>query len=250
LLEGLNALGRAEKASLLITTLAAFQVLLMRYSGQEDFGVGTVVANRKRMETKELIGFFLNTLVIRADLGGEPTFREMLRRVREAVLGGYEHQDLAFEKLVEELASVRDVSRSPVFQVAFTLLRRSAEGKPELGGLEMVPFELDPGTSKFDLILGVEEAGQNAALSLNYSKDLFEAETIRHMLEQYERPLKELLQTLTASLGVAHDERTGREGTVRSRTGFWKRRNPNAAQAEIRPQAPAAPAIRNPNMGN
>ena len=190
LLERVNALGRAEKASLLMTMLAAFQVLLMRYSGQQDFGIGTVVANRKRMETKEMIGFFLNTLVIRADLGGMPTFREVLRRVREAVLAGYEHQDLAFEKLVEELAPERDVSRSPVFQVAFTLLRRSTEGKSELGGLEILPFELDPGTSKFDLILGVEETGQNAALNLNYSKDLFEAETIRHMLEQYERLLE------------------------------------------------------------
>jgi amino acid adenylation domain-containing protein len=189
LLEGLNALARAEKASLLMTMLAAFQVLLMRYSGQKDFGVGTVVANRKRIETKELIGFFLNTLVIRANLGGEPTFREMLRRVRESVLGGYEHQDLAFEKLVEELAPERDVSRSPVFQVAFTL-RRSIEGKSELGGLEMVPFELDPGTSKFDLIMGVEEAGQNAVVGLNYSKDLFEAETIGHMLKHYERLLE------------------------------------------------------------
>jgi non-ribosomal peptide synthetase component F/acyl carrier protein len=189
LLEGLNALGRAEKANLLMTTLAAFQVLLMRYSGQKDFGVGTVVANRKRIETKELIGFFLNTLVIRANLAGEPTFREMLRRVREAVLSGYEHQDLAFEKLVEELAPVRDVSRSPVFQVAFTL-RRSTEGKSELGGVEMAPFELDLGTSKFDLIMSVEEAGQNAVINLNYSKDLFDAETMLHMLEQYERLLK------------------------------------------------------------
>ncbi len=189
LLESLNALGRAEKASLLITMLSAFQVLLMRYSGQEDFGVGTVVANRKRIETKDLIGFFLNTLVIRANLGGEPSFRETLRGVREAVLAGYEHQDLAFEKLVEELAPERDVSRSPVFQVAFTL-RRSMEGKSDLGGLEMVPFELDPGTSKFDLIMGVEEAGQNAVIGLNYSKDLFEAETIRHMLEHYERLLE------------------------------------------------------------
>jgi len=189
LLESLNALGRVEKASLLMTMLAAFQVLLMRYSGQEDFGVGTVVANRKQIETKDLIGFFLNTLVIRANLGGEPTFREILRRAREAVLSGYEHQDLAFEKLVEELAPVRDVSRSPVFQVAF-ILRRSIEGKSELGGLEMVPFELDPGTSKFDLIMGVEEAGQNAVIGLNYSKDLFEAETIQHMLQHYERLLE------------------------------------------------------------
>jgi amino acid adenylation domain-containing protein len=185
LLEGLNTVGRGEKASLLMTLLAAFQVLLMRYSGQEDFGVGTVVANRKRQETKGLIGFFLNTLVIRADLGGEPTFRDVLRRVREAVLDGYEHQDLPFEKLVEELAPDRDVSRSPVFQVAFTL-RRAGADKSELEGLELVPFALDPGTSKFDLIMGVEEAKQSAVIGLNYSRDLFDAGTIRHMLQHYE----------------------------------------------------------------
>ena len=246
LLEGLNALGRAEKASLLMTMLAAFQVLLMRYSGQEDFGVGTVVANRKRIETKDLIGFFLNTLVIRANLGGEPTFREMLRRVREAVLGGYEHQDLAFEKLVEELAPVRDVSRSPVFQVAFTL-RRSIEGKSELGGLEMVPFELDPGTSKFDLIMGVEEAGQNAVIGLNYSKDLFEAETIRHMLEQYERLLEGIVadadQPVWALPMMSEQDEKVLSGWNYARPAFPEEKNiieVFEAQAESRPQEPVA----------
>jgi amino acid adenylation domain-containing protein len=246
LVEGLNALGKAEKASLLITALAAFQVLLMRYSGQEDFGVGTVVANRKRIETKELIGFFLNTLVIRANMGGEPTFRETLRRVRESVLSGYEHQDLAFEKLVEELAPVRDVSRSPVFQVAFTLVRRSTEGKSELGGLEMAPFELDPGTSKFDLILSVEEAGQNAGIALNYSKDLFDAETIRRMLEQYERLLEGIVADADQPIWALPmmgelDEKV---------FSGWNSARPAApeetivkvleAQAEGRPQDPAA----------
>jgi non-ribosomal peptide synthetase component F/acyl carrier protein len=192
LLEGLNSVGRREKASLLMTLLAAFQVLLMRYSGQEDFGIGTVVANRKRQETKGLIGFFLNTLVIRADLGGEPSFRDVLRRVREAVLDGYEHQDLPFEKLVEELAPDRDVSRSPVFQVAFTLRRVGAD-KSELGGLELVPFALDPGTSKFDLIMGVEEARQSAVIGLNYSRDLFDAATIRNMLQHYEHLLEAIV---------------------------------------------------------
>jgi amino acid adenylation domain-containing protein len=247
LLEGLNALGRAEKVSLLMTTLSAFQVLLMRYSGQEDFGVGTVVANRKRMETKELIGFFLNTLVIRANLGGEPTFRETLRNVRESVLSGYEHQDLAFEKLVEELAPVRDVSRSPVFQVAFTLLRRSTEGKPELGGLEIVPFELDPGTSKFDLIMSVEEAGQNAVISVNYSKDLFDAETIRHMLEQYERLLKGIVADADQPVWALPMMTEMDEKVLAS----WNCARPAApeeknivevleAQAEGRPQEPSA----------
>jgi pristinamycin I synthase 3 and 4 len=187
--EGLNALGRQERASPLMMMLAVCQVLLMRYSGQEDFGIGTVVANRKQKETKGLIGFFLNTLVIRANLAGEPTFREVLRRVREAVLGGYEHQDLSFEKLVEELAPDRHVSRSPVFQVAF-ILRRASAGELELGGLELLPFGLDPGTSKFDLIVSVEEAGQNATVGFNYDTDLFEAGTIRRMLEHYERLLE------------------------------------------------------------
>lgn len=183
--ERLNALGRQEKASSLMMLLAACQVLLMRYSGQEDFGIGTVVANRKRKETRGLIGFFLNTLVIRANLRGDLSFREVLRRVREAVLSGYEYQDLSFEKLVEELAPDRDLSRSPLFQVAF-ILRRAFEGESEFGGLELVPFELDPGTSKFDLIVSVEEGRQSAIIALNYTTDLFEAETIRRMLERYE----------------------------------------------------------------
>jgi hypothetical protein len=102
LFEGLNAVAKGERASLFMTLLAACQVLLMRYTGQEDFGVGTVVANRKRAEMESIIGFFLNTLVMRANLGGEPTFREVLQRVRAAALAGYEHQDVSFEKLVEE----------------------------------------------------------------------------------------------------------------------------------------------------
>jgi amino acid adenylation domain-containing protein len=246
LLEGLNILGKSEKTSLLMTMLAAFQVLLLRYSGQEDFGIGTVVANRKRLETKELIGFFLNTLVIRASLGGEPTFREILRKVREAVLGGYEHQDLAFEKLVEELAPVRDVSRSPVFQVAFTL-RRSIEGKSESGGVEMVPFELDPGTSKFDLIMGVDEAGQNAAISLNYSRDLFEAETIQHMLEHYERLLEAIVtdadQTVWALPMMGEQDEKVLASWNSATTVSREEKNIIAvleAQAESRPQERAA----------
>src|SRR6202000_1352638 len=122
LLNGLKTLGEEKNTSSFMVLLAVLQVLLMRYTGQEDFGVGTPVANRKRIETEQMIGFFLNTLVIRANLGGEPTFREVLQRVRAAALGGYDHQDLAFEKLVEELAPDRYVSRTPIFQVIFTWL--------------------------------------------------------------------------------------------------------------------------------
>jgi len=188
----LNAVAKQEKASLFMTLLAAFQVLLMRYSGQEDFGVGTVVANRNQRETEELMGFFLNTLVVRASLGGEPTFREALQRVRQAALGAYEHQDLPFERLVEELAPGRDMSHNPVFQVVFTL-RKAPEKKFEFAGLRLEDFETDLNTSKFDLIMAVEEREHEAEVVINYVADLFEAETIRRMLEHYEHLLEAIV---------------------------------------------------------
>jgi amino acid adenylation domain-containing protein len=190
--DGLNAVAKQEKASLFMTLLAAFQVLLMRYSGQEDFGVGTVVANRNQRETEELIGFFLNTLVVRASLGGEPTFREVLQRVRKAALGAYEHQDLPFERLVEELAPGRDTSRNPVFQVVFTL-RKAPEKKFEFAGLRLEDFETDLNTSKFDLIMAVEEREHEAEVVINYVADLFEAKTIQRMLEHYEHLLEAIV---------------------------------------------------------
>jgi surfactin family lipopeptide synthetase A len=185
----LNAVAKQERASLFMTMLAAFQVLLMRYSGQEDFGVGTVVANRNQRETEELIGFFLNTLVVRARLGGEPTFREVLQRVRKAALSAYEHQDLPFERLVEELAPSRDIGRNPVFQVVFTL-RKAPAKKVEFGGISLEDFETELNTSKFDLIMAVEEREHDAEVMINYVADLFEAETIRQMLEHYEHLLE------------------------------------------------------------
>ena len=188
----LNALAKQERASLFMTLLAAFQVLLMRYSGQEDFGVGTVVANRNQRETEELIGFFLNTLVVRANLGGEPTFREALQRVRKTALDAYEHQDLPFERLVEELAAGRDMSRNPIFQVVFTL-RKAPAKKFELAGLRLEDFETDLNTSKFDLIMAVEEREHEAEVAINYAADLFEAETIRRMLEHYEHLLEAIV---------------------------------------------------------
>jgi amino acid adenylation domain-containing protein len=192
LLGALNAVAKQEKASLFMTLLAAFQVLLMRYSGQEDFGVGTVVANRNERETEELIGFFLNTLVVRASLGGEPTFREALQRVRNAALGAFEHQDLPFERLVEELAPSRDMSRSPVFQVVFTL-RKAPEKKFEFAGLRLEDFETDLNTSKFDLIMAIEEREHEAEVVINYVADLLEAGTIRRMLEHYEHLLEAIV---------------------------------------------------------
>src|SRR5262249_19137687 len=113
----LQALGQKDGATLFIVLLSAFKALLGRYSGQEDFAVGTPIAGRNHAEIEGLIGFFVNTLVLRTDLSGNPTFRELLGRVRDVCLGAYDHQDVPFEKLVEELQPPRDLSRSPLFQV-------------------------------------------------------------------------------------------------------------------------------------
>src|SRR5579859_7399053 len=186
LLERLSAVGKKEGASLFMTLLAAFQGLLMKYTGQEDFGIGTAIANRSRTNLHGLIGYFVNTLVIRANLGGELTFREILRQVRETALSAYEHQDLPFEKLVEELAPDRDLSRGPLIQVMFSVPRPTDS---KFGPFQLSEFEADIRTSKFDLALMVEES-KKPKIAFNYSTDLFEAETIERMLGHYERLLK------------------------------------------------------------
>ncbi len=154
LLRGLKELSRREGATLFMTLLAAFDVLLYRYSGQADIVVGTPILNRTRPETEGLIGFFLNTLAIRAEIPAGCTFQELLGRVREACLGAYAHQDMPFERLVTELAPERDLGRSPLFQVMFTLQNAPGEA-PQLGGLRLAPVSSGIAASKFDLTLGL-----------------------------------------------------------------------------------------------
>ncbi|HEU0052714.1 MAG TPA: AMP-binding protein, partial [Longimicrobium sp.] len=191
LLERLEALGRGEGATLYMVLLAAFQVLLGRYGGGEDIVVGSPIAGRTRGEVEELIGFFVNSLVLRADLSGDPSFREVLGRVREATLGAYAHQELPFEKLVAELQPERSLSHSPLFQVLFSL-QNAGGGAGALPGLEVSGVGADMGIAQFDLSLTLWTTAHGLRGALNYSTDLFERGTAERMLGHLERVLEQV----------------------------------------------------------
>jgi amino acid adenylation domain-containing protein len=186
---GIKALARQEGVTQFMALLAAFAVLLCRYSGQDDLAVGTPVANRNRLETEGLIGFFVNTLVLRTDLSGNPGFREVLRRVREVCLGAYSHQDLPFDRLVEELHVTRDLSRNPLFQVMFVLHSASLR-TVELPGSTLSAVEGDSETAHFDLTLEMAETEQGLTATFVYNTDLFDGGTIARMLENFQTLLE------------------------------------------------------------
>jgi amino acid adenylation domain-containing protein len=193
----LKALSRREGATLFMTLLAAFQTLLHRYTGQEDIVVGAAIAGRIRPEVEELVGLFINTLALRGDASGNPTFREFLARTRQTALDAYEHQELPFEKLVEELNPRRDLSRSPLFQVMFGF-QNLPQVPLTFTGLRISPIEVERETAKFDLTLWVHEDARALTATLGYNTDLFEHETIKRMLGHF--------QTLLEGI-VAHPER-------------------------------------------
>jgi amino acid adenylation domain-containing protein len=198
LLERLRALGRSEGATLYMVLLSAFQVVLSTYSGSEDVVVGSPIAGRTRKEVEELIGFFVNMLVLRTDLSGDPSFRETLRRVREVTLGAYEHQDLPFEKLVAELQPERSLSYSPLFQVLFALV--NIEGEGPLPGLEVSGVGAALANARFDLALEFMATAQGLRGILNYSTDLFERGTIVRMAGHLERVLEQVAANADAPL--------------------------------------------------
>ena len=179
LTEEIEALSRQEGVTPFMFLLAAFQTLLYRYTGQEDIPVGSPIANRNRDEIKGAIGFFVNTLVLRANLGGNPSFRELLSRVRQVALEAYSHQDLPFEQLVEVLQPERDVSYTPLFQVLFTL--RNPLRLEEIPDLVLSPLKVENDTTQFDLILSVEIAERGLIALFEYNTDLFDATTIARM---------------------------------------------------------------------
>ena len=184
LLEDLKALSREEGATLFMTLLAAFQTLLARCTGQDDIWVGSPIAGRTQIETEGLIGFFVNTLVLRGDLSGDPTFRELLGRLREVALGAYAHQELPFEKLVEELQPARSLSVTPLFQVMFSLQNTGKE--IEISGLTVKGVRVPRDAAHFDLSLSVAEKTDGLSCSLEYRSELFDASTIERMLKHLE----------------------------------------------------------------
>ncbi|HSK79392.1 MAG TPA: amino acid adenylation domain-containing protein, partial [Thermoanaerobaculia bacterium] len=183
-----EALGRRSGATPFLVLLAAFQALLARYSGQDGLAVGSPVAGRNRVEIEGLIGLFVNTLVLRGDLSGEPTFRGLLARVRETALAAWLHQDVPFEKLVDELAPERSLSQTPLFQVMFELQNDPAEAL-DLEGLRVRPFGGAAATAKFDLTLSLEPRDGGLGGTIEYATDLFDAATVDRFAGHFERLL-------------------------------------------------------------
>jgi amino acid adenylation domain-containing protein len=189
LVAALKRVGREEGCTLFMAAQAAFDVLLARYSGQDDIAVGTIIAGRSRPETEPLIGLIANTLVLRTDLAGAPSFRELLRRVRSATLDAHQYQDVPFDVLVEELRPTRDLSRNPLFQILFTM--DEANRAPELTGLRTSFVEMDWGASRVDLSVFVWEDERGLDCRFEYSTDLFDAATIARMAGHWHTLLAE-----------------------------------------------------------
>jgi amino acid adenylation domain-containing protein/FkbH-like protein len=188
LIRRLTTLSQSEGVTLFMTLLAAFQTLLSRYSGQEDIVVGSPIANRNYAEVEPLIGFFVNTLALRTDLSGDPTFQGLLARVKESALQAYAHQDIPFEKLVEELQPERSLSHNPIFQVMFALQNAPLQAL-ELPGLRLERVPVYPGTSMFDMSWFAIEVPDGLMIRAEFNTDLFEESTIANAITHFENLL-------------------------------------------------------------
>jgi len=189
----INDYCRKEGVTPFMFLLALFQTLLHRYSGQDDILVGSPIANRTISETEKLIGFFVNTLVLKSDFSDQPDFRTLLRRVRETTLSAYAHQDVPFEQLVDTLQPERDMSHSPLFQVAFILQNTPLE-KLELADLTLSPVQAESRTAKYDLTLNTSETNEGIACNIEFNTDLFDRSTAERMLHHYHELVKSALE--------------------------------------------------------
>jgi amino acid adenylation domain-containing protein/non-ribosomal peptide synthase protein (TIGR01720 family) len=199
--DALKELSRREGTTLFMTTLAAFKLLLSRYSQQSDIVVGTPIAGRTHQEVEPLIGFFINSLALRTNLAGDPSFKDLLRRVREVCLGAYAHQEVPFEKLVEELQPERDASHAPFYEVTFGL-QNAPMGTLEMPELELRPLNVENQTVRYDLSLWVGEGLEDLSVSWSYKSDLFDEQTIDRMQAHYRTLLESIVREPEARLSV------------------------------------------------
>ena len=190
-LHALKRLARQERATLFMVLLSAFKVLLMRYSGAEELVVGTPVAGRNSLDVEGLIGFFINTLVLRTALSGNPTFRELLARVKRVAVEAYSNQDVPFEQLVDEISPPRDPAHTPIFQVLFNLHNEPA-GALHLQELQATAVALGRQTAKFDLSVSLLEHANGLHIGFEYDTDLFDAATVGELLSGYGRVLQQV----------------------------------------------------------
>ncbi|MBD2677482.1 MULTISPECIES: non-ribosomal peptide synthetase [Nostoc] len=192
LTNALKQLSKQEDATLFMSLLAAFNILLYRYTHQEDILIGSPIANRNRAELEGMLGLFVNTLVLRNNLTGNPTFRELLHRVRQVTLDAYAHQDLPFEMIVEELQPERDLSRNPLYEVMF-VLQNTPTNVQEVSGLTLRTLDFDSGTSQLDIFLSMFESQEGLTGCLEYNTDIFDATTISQFINNYQTLLENIL---------------------------------------------------------
>jgi amino acid adenylation domain-containing protein len=232
LAERVRALGEQERTTRFMTLLTAFGVLLSRYSGQEDVVIASPIANRDRIGLEGVIGLFVNTLALRLDLSGDPSFRELLARVRSMSLEAFSNQHVQFEKLVEELNPERHLSHAPIAQVMFVLAEASGEGALELPGLEAAPFPRGRETAKFDLSLFAGEKPDGLHLLFEYCTDLFDRATVVRMSEHFGVLLEALLADPDRPVGQLRLLGAGEEGLVVHR---WNETARSFATDRVRP---------------
>ncbi|WP_345075290.1 condensation domain-containing protein, partial [Amycolatopsis tucumanensis] len=172
---------KKQGSTMFMVLLSAFKVLLYRYSGQVDICVGTPIANRTQEELEGLIGFFVNTLALRSDLSGNPSFNTLLSQIKEMTLQAYDHQQVPFEKVVDQVVVTRDMSTTPLFQVMFVLQNIPDQGEVSIEGMNLAPYDQEASTSKFDLTMTSLETTSGISLSIEYCTDLYDQKTIEHM---------------------------------------------------------------------
>ena len=204
ILAGLKAISKAKGSTLFMTLLSAFKVLMYRYSGQDDICIGTPIANREQEEVSGLIGFFVNTLALRSDLSGNPSFEALLAQVKDTTLSAYEHQQVPFEKIVSEVVRDRDMSRSPLFQVMFALQNNEvldSDTSQSNDGFELEEYDFGTYNTKFDLNFNAVETEEGITLRVEYCTDLFKAETIQDLVEHFELLLNSILIDPSTEIG-------------------------------------------------